>query len=363
MRSNADQHPVAERVWAVVATPTAIGIVLLVSGAALVAGSVAASGGGWLEPLRLYPLVPIVASLLAAASLLWLGGIWERFVSTVSAPTSEGEPGWALRSAPILGGVLVLVGAAISVASWFSVHAASRPGDMTLSAGEKAESFQSRIAGEQVDVMLPLRFHFEQRASGDGPLFEVALSEAGGDRFGRRQLRPGESIAVRDYRITPVDHASEKGRLQATIESSEEKTIPARVAPGDSFKVRPEGPSYEVREIVENYLGFMGPAARLESEEHGEFWVFQRAAKEEGGPAFAHDLVLASIERAPAVVFFVSPNVVIWPVALGGCLLVLGLALCMALPERVRYRDQEGVFSFNAAGRLSEEEQAGEVSS
>ena len=354
-----------DRIWSSVARTESVGLAAILAGTLLIVGALSAQGGAWLEPLRIPSLTPLVAGLLAAAVIVWLGVIWERFRRT-TAVDEEGElgrgSGWQLRTLPLLGGVAMLAGAGIVVASWFTVQASARPGRMTLSAGEKVEQFESEIAGETVDVMLPRRVHLEQTKLEGVPWFEVSFSEAGGDPQGRRKLRPGESVRLYGYRIAPVGLTTSGGRLLGQFSSGDDGTIPQRATAGGSFKLSPQGPSYKVEEIVENYLGAVGPAARISSEEYGDFWVFERASQAEPPPAFLHPLQLDEIERAPAVVFNVSADIGVWPAALGGSLFVCGLALCLALPERVRFLDDEfsdeggRVVSFNDAERLAEGE-------
>lgn len=352
-----ERDTVVDRIWATVASLEAIGLALVVAGGTLVVqAGFTAGDGGWLEPLRSPMVVPFVAGLLAGAAVLWLGAIWQRYFRTEVADGTARRGRWTGRTLPILGATGMLVGATTMVAVWFLVQAAGPTGTVVLSPGSKTEGFESRIAGEELEVMFPLRLHLQSVDLEGTPSVKVAFSTPDEDPFGQRRLLSGEAVRMEGFRIAPIGLSTEQGSLQATIRSRRQKTIAATVAEGETFKLRPDGPEYEVQQIVKNYVDAVGPAVQLTSEARGQFWVFSGAESDDRRPDFGHSMYVDSLQKAPGVMFAVTPDFPLWPIGLGGGLFVVGLALVMAFPERVRGRfETDGrVRSFNEAGPLAE---------
>lgn len=359
-----DHDTAVDRMWAAVANVEGIGLALLVAGGTLVTQAVVSTGaGGWLEPLRAPAIVPFIAGLLAGAAILWTGVIWQRYGRTDVADAVTGRGRLTGRTLPTVGATSMLAGVVTMVAVWFLIQTAGPTGSVVLSPGAKTEAFQSRVAGEEIDVMLPLRLHLENVQLKGAPGVKVAFSTPGEDPFGQRKLMAGESVKMEGYRLAPIGLSAEEGSLEATIRSRREKTIPATVGSGETVKLSPDGAEYTVVKVVKNYIDAVGPAVQLESEKQGRFWVFTAADAPEDRPNFEHDLYVDSLQRSPGVLFSVTPGFPLWPIGLGGSLFIVGLALVMAFPEQVRRpggteRDLE---SFNELGALTEEDGDEEV--
>lgn len=349
-----------DRLWSMVARPEILGGGCLVAGGLLVGAAVRSSGGGWLEPMRAASVLPFAAGLLALVAILWVGMIWDRERELRVADVAGRRSRLASRRLPTIGATTLLVGAATLIASWLFTQADKPPGTVTLPTGERAEAFQSRIAGEQVDVMLPMRLHLQQVSLDPAPSVQVAFSRPGEDPFGQRRLRTGETVAMEGYRLAPTGLSGAEGNLQAVIASTKEDTIKAAAGAGETFKLAPQGPEYEVADITKNYMQALGPAVRIDNEKLGSFWAFERSEGSDAFPEFRHDLYVESLQRSPGVTFTVTPDFPVWPIGLGGILFVCGLAMLVAFPERVRRGG--GVESFNDAGSLAdaqlEEEEA-----
>jgi hypothetical protein len=341
-----------DRIWSTVARPEILGGGCLVAGGLLVGAAVRSSGGGWLEPLRAASVLPFVAGLLTLVAVLWVGMIWDRESDARVADIAGRRSRLASRRLPTIGATTLLVGAATLIASWLFTQADKPPGTVTLPAGEKTESFQSRIGGQTVDVMLPMRMHLQQVSLDPVPSVQVAFSRPGEDPFGQRRLRPGETVAMEGYRLAPTGLSGAEGNLQAVIASTREDTIKAAAGTGEAFKLAPQGPEYKVADITRNYMQALGPAVRLENDELGSFWAFQKPDKADGFPELRHDLYVESLQRAPGVTFTVTPDFPVWPIGLGGSLFVCGLAILVAFPERIRRGG--AVESFNDAGSLAD---------
>lgn len=356
-------HPSREsfvdRAWSVATAPVSVGVLVSVAGAICTIVAVANDGGGWLDPLRPTFALPAVAGLLGGAAILAAGAYWERWRDSRPGPEATG---WSARVVPALGVLCAAVGVALLVGNWLTILRASPPGEMILSEGDQAEAFEGSVAGESVEIMLPVRVRLDGVELGARPNVELAFSKPGSDPFRRARLGAGQTTEIEGLRIAPVGLAADSGALRATISSAADETISAKVATGDTFRLRPDGSEYEVQEIVKNYLGSLGPAVQVESSERGAFWVFDRS----GGPKepeFLHDLRVDRLERAPGVVFSVAPAVPRWPAGTGGILLLLGFAVVLVVPERIRVDsdEEEGrPASFNDAGRLYGELEAAE---
>jgi len=346
-----------DRAWSVVTAPASVGVLVSVTGAICVVVAVASAGDGWLEPLRPTFALPAVAGLLGGAAVLAAGAYWERWRRSRPGPEATG---WSARAVPAVGVLCAVVGVGLLIANWLMFLRASPPGEMILNEGDQAEAFEGSVAGESVEIMLPARVRLDGVEVGSRPTVELAFSEPGSDPFRRARLAAGQTTQIEGLRIAPVGLAADSGALRATISSEADETITATVATGDTFRLRPNGPEYQVRDIVENYLESLGPAVKVESPERGAFWLFGRS----GGPKepeFIHDLRVERLERAPGVVFSVAPVIPRWPAGTGGVLLLLGFAVVLVVPERVRIdieEEGERPASFNDAGRMYGERRA-----
>jgi len=352
-----ERETAVDRIWAAAASLEGIGLGLLLAGGMLVVQAVTSDRAvAWLEPLRSPVLVPFIAGLLAGASLLWLGAIWQRHFETESTDASPGRGGFTSRTLPTLGATGMLLGATTMVAVWCLVQAAGPTGSVVLAPGAKTEGFQSRIAGEEIEVMFPLRLHLRSLDPEGTPSVKVAFSTPDRDPFGQRRLLSGEPVDIEGFRVAPVGLSTEQGSLQATLRSRRDETIPATVGEGETFQLRPDGPEYQVRKIVKNYIDAVGPAVQLEAEQKGRFWVFTDSESDRPRPDVGHQMYVDSLQKAPGVLFRVTPAFPLWPMGVGGGLFVIGLALVLAFPERVRHRlDADGrIRSFNDAGASTE---------
>lgn len=347
-----------ERTWQTAVRPEFVGLLFLVAGAvslvvAFTTGGTAADPVGWIDAVRIDFAIPTTAGLLGGAVILLVGAAWDRWRRS-EVDSESGASEWRNRRLPLAGGLIGGLGVVFVLVGWFALLSAGPGGELTLTTGETAESFQGRVAGENVAIMLPYRFQLEGAELEEGASFDVGLAKPGNDPFRRATLGPGRSIAVGEYRVAPVGLSTESGQLQAVFTKSEgEGTAVATL--GESFRLGPDGPEFKVDAIEENYLDTMGPAARLSSGEMSGVWAFQRTPKPEHLPEGRPDVQLERIEKAPAVVFRVSPAVPMWPVFVGGGLLVVGFAISLIAPERVRLLEhgEYRVDSFNEAGRFA----------
>lgn len=225
-----------------------------------------------------------------------------------------------------LGPLLLGIGICAGLVHWVSLHRGVEPTRQTIAVGETTESFGGELAGESLNVMYRDRVEVTDIQTSPSPLAVVRTfrpGEVGQTR--RSKLDAGSSIGVGDYRLTFVGFSRKEGGLEAVISSSREDTITASAPVGGRFTLTIDGKPYQVEDIVENYLGSVGPAVQISRDDIGSVWVFQRAAQMESPPALDHQLKLESVRRAPAAVFLVSRSTPVWPINVVGILFVLGV--------------------------------------
>jgi cobalamin biosynthesis Mg chelatase CobN len=235
---------------------------------------------------------------------------------------AAGRGSWSDWLGPLVLGIAICAG----LAHWVSLHRGVEPTRQTIAVGETVQSFSGELAGESLDVMYRDRVEVTDIQTSPSPLAVVRTfrpGEVGQTR--RSKLDAGSSIGVGDYRLTFVGFSREGGGLEAVISSGREDTITASAPVGGSFTLTIDGDPFRVEEIVENYLGSVGPAVRVSRSDIGSVWVFQRAAQMESPPSLDHQLELESVRRAPAAVFLVSKSTPVWPINVVGILFVLGV--------------------------------------
>lgn len=315
-----------------------VGGLLVAAGACAVGVAVTAGNpaAGWLEPAWSDDLVAVGAGTLAFGVVFLAGWGVERLDGT------EKRPAVTVRA---VGLAVLSAGALTTVGAWFAPLLERPIGRLELGGGE-VQTYEAPLSGGEMEVMLPFRLQLEDLSVGEGQTaIQIGISRSGSDSRRTETLRPGQPLEAERLRLTPVGLAPDAGGLRAVVASRRKKTIDGAAAVGGSFQLRPDGPTYKVRDVTENYMQSLGPAAQLESDEYGTFWVFQRGEQGERAPDFLHDLYLEDLRRAPGVTFVVAGAGPIWPTGLGGGMVVAGLALLAMAPvarESSSESDREG---------------------
>ncbi len=344
--SRDDSRSWLDRLWRSAMHPATIGGMIAISGLILAIGPFSVGSehtlDWWIETRHHPSLRSAAWALAGAGAILLLGRLWSRHRSErdlLSGPFELVPDGpWRALQRRIGLSCLVL-GAGCAIGGWIGATGEMSTGRLVLTPGQTAESYQTHHRRGSMKVMLPRRITLTELSLGDPLKATIELKQAGADEGTTAQLVPGRSIRADDLRLTPVGLSPAEGTKRAIVSSRRPRTISVTAHPGESFRVRPEGRSYELVDIIDNYLKSLGPAARIQSEKFGEFLVFQRMPESERAPDFRHDLMLDGLERVPAFVVRVSRPAPIWPSGLGGGLMVVGVAL--ALTSSVRRDDRE----------------------
>lgn len=365
-----------ERVWEQLTDPRTPGLLLLLSGVVLVSSPWSRQPeplalSWWESAVNLPDALSVAAGLAAAATVLLLGVLLNRYHLATGAPkdTESGEdarfesrskkevresrvPGFAWA-----GAISMVAGIALVVGYWFVSQRQVPAARVALAVGETIDNYQVPRGGQGLKVMLPSRVRLATLKAGDDAAASIQIFGVAEEPPKPANIAPGQGIEVDGYRFTFIGLRPDVTKLRAVLSSDKPDTIGSSATEGETFKLSLDGQEYKVVEIARNYLGMLGPAVKVESPEHGEFWVFQRASQAEVAPEFGHDIQLDRVETTPAAIFSVARSMPFWPLSAGGTLFVVGFALLILFPERIVRREERDVriWSFNEAGRVAEQ--------
>lgn len=362
--------------WDALVRPRGVGVILAIAGGAAIAAPwlnlpQRMGDAWWTRPLQAPSILQVVVLLVAVALPLAAGIAIQRarldrqgegegadVVLTDLPPARLFGAAW-MQWTPMVGLALMAVGGAGSIGVWLTLQRDVPPVQAALSVGERTEFVTGTISGRPVRVMLPRRAEVTNIEFGEEPGVEVAFQSAGERDATTQGLAPGESIDVDGKRFTFVGIVEDPNSLRAVIGGTRENMIETAAREGEEVAVALDGPTYTLERIELNYIGTMGPAVQLTSEESGPFWLFARSASEEFGPAFDHNLELRRLETLPAAVLTVAPELPFEPLFGFGVVFVIGLGAFFVFPE-VRRRRRIGLVSVNEAGRLAQRFDVGE---
>lgn len=265
------------------------------------------------------------------------------------------EPSRVIRHAPLLGAVLMVVGAGIALTDWSLAQRQMPPSRLTVPTQQKIEAYPSVTATSSVKVMLPSRAYLRTINVEDQSAVVEFLQVGQEEGEGRVQtLRAFDPVEIADFRWSILGVEYSDSVLSAVVEPDGEGAIPAKGSVGGTLQFEIDGPEYKILRITRNYLGVLGPAVELEHPDDGRFWIFQRATTGKAEPEFIHNFILKRVERAPVGIIAVSqaPTEDLLPAA--GVIFVIGLALFLFLPEIIVRRREEGaaIWSLNEASEF-----------
>lgn len=353
-----------EVLWQRLVSTRAIGAMWMIAGSLLLLAPFARLPARlpprWFEEAMQSAQTLQVAVLLLATSLPLLLGLWFRrrddaqwpdVVLSRSSAEDATSTGWQAYLPALSLGLLAL-GALGVVGVWLSIQRDVPAARAPFSLEQKTEFVSARVGGRPVSLMLPRRVQVSELvwSTQEVPSVSVSFSRPGQQDLATPQkLELGQSVDVGGKRFTFSGIQEDTSLLRAVLSSSAPNTIPASGTVGSSIKLAIDGPSFTVRDMQLNYLGLMGPAVQLESEQTGAFWVFMRAPKQK---IFAHDLTLERLETAPAVIMTIAPVAPFEPLVVFGLVFIAGLGLLLTLPHTRRH-GKRALVSFNEAGALA----------
>lgn len=356
--------------WSLLIKPHIVGALLCGAGALLMAAPLLKapkrlSASWWSGGLEDANLLRFVAVLLAIAAPLLIGLWWQRRLEErgdaerVSADMLLSDPPErktrALTMVPWLGVALMLVGALMGVGAWFSLFQDVLPTQAAISVGQSTEFVRAKVSAEPLRLMLPRRVTVSdvRMASPQSVTLTFALPKQTDAK--PQTLSARESIDVAGKRFTFIGLINDPQQLRVVLAGTGERSIESTGRVGELVRTSLEGPQLEVKQITRNYLGAMGPAVQLSSEETGTFWLFERQVDPKYGPAFDQGLKLLRLETLPAAVFMVGPELPFWPLVMAVILFVLGAGLLLGFEQlSLMGRGRRLASSLHEAGRWAE---------
>jgi hypothetical protein len=336
---------------------------VLVAGLALIAAPLMQlptrlDRGWWTDPMQAPDLLQVALVLLAVASVLGAGLGWH----SSRAPLEREDGAWAgeprevtpMHRLPWAGLGLAVVGALSVLGCWVSLHGELPVAISPFAVGVQTEFVETTLRGQPLSMMLPRRVEVTQIQMGERPQVSLRFMRPKQADVPVQQLVAGESLDVEGLRFTFMGIAEDGQRLRAVVGGVGPDSIDAAGSKGQEVRVSLDGPGYKILEISPNYMGAMGPAVQVESEQEGRYWLFQRADKD-GKDRLGRPIRLLRLETQPTAIFAVAPARPLWPMATAVLLLAAGIGLLLSGPE-LRVGSGGRWASLNAAGELADEE-------
>lgn len=325
-----------ERAWRFVARPEFVGVLTFVAGlVALIAptSNVAdpPSYGWWTAAFRFPDASRVVASLLAGSAVVALGIAAATALSQSAAPSRSRRRRRRIPREKLLEASawsLMIVGAATGIFVWLASQAALPPSRVAVAPGQTIESFPAIASGRSVKVMLPQRLRVVEVDPTEGRAV-IELVGAGDEAGVLNDIYVGDPLPLQGFTVALLGVETNRSVYSAVM--SMEGGIEARASVGEKVRFVPDGPQYEVRQIVRNYVGRMGPGVQLAPPEGETFWVFERDSQlDEPMTEFR----LQRLETAPVAVLAFASAPFPGGLPAGGVIFVAGLALFLLRPEQ-----------------------------
>lgn len=377
-RSGATQGGLLAKAWSIATDLRAPGLLLLACGIILLVTPWTRTPdplvvSWWDSSTYLPDAASVAAGFGAAALVLLLGVLLNRYrlasspsVQQARTPDESIDAGRQAADIEESGranlawaGVACLVsGIALVVGYWFVAQQDIGAARVPIAIGQTIEHYTVPMGGQGLKVNLPMRVRLSALDGGDEPVASVQIFEAGETPPSPQKLPAGAGLELDDLRLTFTGMKPDAAKLRAVFASDAADTIKASAGKGESFRVSLDGDEYKVLEVSNNYMGVMGPAAKVRAPKIGEFWVFQRAGDADVGADLGHHLRLEAVQTQPAAVLTIARKQPFWPISLGGTLFILGFALLIVFPERIVWVGDDRrvrLWSFNEAGRLAEQ--------
>lgn len=322
-RASDDQHVWLERLWAMIARPWFIGVAVAIAGVVVMLAPTATvpptpSQGWWIAAYRFSNASQGAVTLLVVAGLLAVAlglELWQR-------RRSKGElVAIGLMGAGVLTGLL----------TWFVAQADVPTSRVAVAPGQTIQSYPAIESGRAFKVMLPNRI-FVSGVEPEAGKATVELRKPGEDSGVANDVFVGDPLEITGYRLALVGLELDP-RVQSAVLTTPDG-IERRASLRSKVRFTPDGTEYEVRRIVANYLGVMGPAVELAVGEDDVFWVTQRGSKLERP---LNDVQLVRLEAAPVPVFALTKTSAGDAAPGAAVVFVLGLGLFLF----VRGRDDE----------------------
>ena len=370
----APEPTVVDRAWFLATHPLTLGGILMSAGVLLMVSTLTALPGRfdpawWTEAMAppeamLFCIlgVVLVATLgLGALVHLWRTSTQEDFeILGLTGPLAQPKRAvWHL--VPWVGAGLMGLGVVGVLGLWISLQRQNPPAQVAIPTGGPVEQVWAPVAGQQVRVMLPKRVEITalDAASAQKSVTLRVMRPAQTDAP-TQSLRPGETVEFDGVRLGFLGVTQSADRIQGIFQGTTAQSITVPGLKGDTIKVALDAPGYTIEELTPNYLGSLGPAAKLAPQPTGPgdtpqdpFWVFLRASEDAPTWSTAHPITLLRIQAAPAALFTLAPVVPFEPLAGFMLCFALGLGLFLVFPD-MRSLGRGRFASINDAGPLAQ---------
>jgi hypothetical protein len=315
-------------IWQILANPGAAALALGIAGVFLVAvpflSFSPAEVANWWEASRYFSLTPAVPAGLLTVTVFSLA-IRE---STSEALLSE-------QSFQHYGHILAILGVVVGLGGWFFAQKESQTGRTAVTPGEPVRTYTSFLDETAIDINIPGRMTLLSVEDSEA---EIRFESRTGSSTASRIFKVGDRMEWEGRTVTMTGFSKSETFMRAVFSIDNKNVQSLTAAVGTGLQIPGRSASFDVKDAVSNYMDMLGPAVHLNSEEHGDFWLF---AKEKKLDAELHGdlpIQLERLERMQAPMFSVSGVRPVWPtqVGLGALLVGLLLFLWSGLPCNIR---------------------------
>lgn len=311
-----------DRVWNFVTRPWLVGVLLLVAGLVIVLAPTASvpsspSHGWWIAAYRFSNAAQGSMTLTVAAACFAAAIALQIFRTGRERP-------WLPQLAVILMGAGIFGG----LLTWFVAQADVPTSRVAVAPGQTIDAYPAIESGRAFKVMLPTRI-FIASVDADAGRATIELRKPGEDSGIANDVFVGDPLELAGYRIALVGLELDP-RIRSAVLTAP-GGIERRASAKSKVKFIPDGPEYEVRNIVVNYLGVMGPAVELAGPDGDIFWVTQRGSELDRP---FHEIQLLRLESAPVPVFALTKTEAGTAAPTAALVFVLGLVLFLVARDR-----------------------------
>ncbi len=320
--TSGDEHVWLGRLWAMIARPAFIGVVLVVAGVVVALAPTATvpstpSQGWWIAAYRFTNAAQGAVTLLTAALFLAAAVGWQ------AAQSRRRQ-----RRAPLAALALMITGVSLGLLTWFFAQADVPTSRVAVAPGQTIEAYPAIESGRAFKVMLPSRI-FITSVDVDAGRASIELRKPGADTGLPNDVFVGDPLEIAGVRFALVGMELDP-RIRSAVLTMD-GGIERRASVRSKIRFTPDGPEYEVKSIVADFLGVMGPAVELVGPDDDVFWVTQRDGALERPLT---KIRLSRLEAAPVPVFALAKTDAGSVAPVAALIFVLGLGLLLFARDR-----------------------------
>lgn len=226
-----------------------------------------------------------------------------------------------------IGGGLMVASIGIAIFSWASFHFFLPVSKVSLTSGETVESLPMHHVLGRTKVMLPMKTTLKEMDANTESA-DLLFRKLDDEQGVTETIQSGDPIVAGNFRFALLGVEYNKKYLQARLSKPGKNTIEQKGSIGTKIQFSPKESPLTISEISRNYMGVMGPAVQLTTEDGEKFWAFERSPATK---IMSREIAVLGLETAPLVVMGVSDSRfmdLVWPlvfVFILGWLLFIGL--------------------------------------